>query len=70
MLYLTRKIGECVVINDDIRVTLVELKGKAAKLLFEYPQGTVVLRQEVYERICDENKKALASASFVRESLL
>lgn len=70
MLYLTRKIGECVVINDDIRVTLVELKGRAAKLLFEYPAGTVVLRQEIYARISEENKKALASASFVRESLL
>lgn len=70
MLYLTRKAGESVVINDQVRVTLVELKGRAAKLLFEYPEGTTVLRQELYERIRDENKKALESSRFVREALL
>ncbi|MBA4750390.1 MAG: carbon storage regulator [Alphaproteobacteria bacterium] len=70
MLYLTRKAGESVVINDQIRVTLVECKGKSAKLLFEYPQGTTVLRQEVYDRIHQENKKALESGRLVGEVLL
>ncbi len=37
MLYLTRKIGESVVINDNIEVTVVEVRGKSIKLGFTYP---------------------------------
>ena len=60
MLYLTRKIGESVVINEKIRVTVVENRGKSIKLGFEFPSDVSVLRQELYERICLENKRAAA----------
>ena len=60
MLYLTRKIGESVVINEKIRVTVVENRGKSIKLGFEFPSDVSVLRQELYEKICLENKKAAA----------
>jgi carbon storage regulator len=63
VLYLTRKVGETVVINDDIRVTVVEVRGRSIKLGFTFPPNVSVLREELYERIQDENRAAaMASA--------
>lgn len=70
MLYLTRRPGEAIVINESIKVTFVEQKGRNIKLLFEYPDGTTVYRQELYERILDENKKAAASSQLLEKGLL
>lgn len=58
MLYLTRKVGESVVINDNIEVTVVEVRGKAIKLGFTFPPDVRVLRREIHERIKEENKAA------------
>jgi carbon storage regulator len=63
MLYLTRKIGESVVINDNIEVTVVEVRGKSIKLGFTYPPDATVLRRELHERIQAENRNALAQAA-------
>lgn len=51
MLYLTRKIGESIVINDDIEVTVVDVRGKSIKLGMTFPSDVSVYRREVYERI-------------------
>ncbi len=51
MLYLTRKIGESIVINDDIEVTVVEIRGKSVKLGLTFPATASVYRREVFERI-------------------
>ena len=58
MLYLTRKIGESVIINDDIEVTVVDIRGKSIKLGFTFPRTASVLRREIYERIQAENRAA------------
>jgi carbon storage regulator len=58
MLYLTRKIGESVVINEDIEVTVVEVRGKSIKLGFTFPPSASVLRRELYEKIQRENQEA------------
>lgn len=58
MLYLTRKIGESVVINDTIEVTVVEVRGKSIKLGFTFPPDVSVLRREIHERIKEENRAA------------
>ncbi|MBN9565018.1 MAG: carbon storage regulator CsrA [Alphaproteobacteria bacterium] len=60
MLYLTRKVGETVVINKNIRITVVEMRGKNIKLGFEFPPEVSVLRQELYEKIKSENQQALS----------
>lgn len=60
MLYLTRKIGESVIINDNIEVTVVDVRGKSAKLGFTFPPDASVLRRELYERIQEENRAAAA----------
>jgi carbon storage regulator CsrA len=58
MLFLTRKVGESIVINDDIEVTVVEVRGKSIKLGFTFPPEAKVLRRELHDRI-----KAEAAAS-------
>lgn len=58
MLVLTRKAGEGIVIGDDIRITVVELKGGGVRIGIDAPRSTKVHRLEVYERIIQENKEA------------
>lgn len=58
MLYLTRKVGESVVINDNIEVTIVEVRGRSIKLGFEFPPDVTVLRRELFDKIQDENRAA------------
>jgi len=62
MLYLTRKIGESVVINDEIEVTVVGVRGKSVKLGFTFPDHATVLRREIHERVREENRRAARSA--------
>ncbi len=65
MLYLTRKVGRSVIINDDIEVTVVDIRGRSVKLGFTFPQGASVLRRELYEKIQQENLEAAqVSADF------
>lgn len=66
MLYLTRKLGESVIINDDIEVTVMDIRGRSVKLGFTFPQGASVLRRELYEKIQKENLEAArAGADFL-----
>jgi carbon storage regulator len=60
MLYLMRKKGESIIINGDIEVQVVEVKGKSVKLGFEFPQSSTVLRKEIHDRIIEENVAASA----------
>ncbi|CCQ91213.1 Carbon storage regulator [Nitrospina gracilis 3/211] len=63
MLVLTRKVGESIRINDDIKVTVIEIKGKTIRLGIEASPETKVYREEVFERIKEENRSA-ASPQF------
>ena len=69
MLYLTRKIGESVIINDDIEVTVVDIRGKSIKLGFTFPPEASVLRREIHERIQEENRAAAAGGEPQAETL-
>jgi carbon storage regulator len=62
MLYLTRKVGEAVVINHDIEVRVVELRGKTVKLGFVFPAHASVLREEVFVQVREANLAAAAGA--------
>ncbi len=61
MLYLTRKVGESVIINDDIEVTVIDIRGKSIKLGFTFPSTATVLRREIFERIQAEQRAAEAT---------
>ena len=69
MLYLTRKVGESVIINDDIEVTVVDIRGKSIKLGFTFPAEATVLRREIHERILEENRVAAAGGDALAKSL-
>jgi len=58
MLVLTRKLGESIRVGDDIKITIVDLDGRYAKLGIEAPRNVIIHREEVYERIQAENKAA------------
>ena len=51
MIVIPRKLGESVVIGDNIIVTVVEIRGDKIRLEIEYPPEATVHRQEVYEAI-------------------
>ncbi len=61
MLILTRKIGETLLIGDDIRVVILDVRGKQVRLGIEAPPDVVVLREEVLQRLAQEN---VLSAAF------
>ncbi|MFP4126673.1 MAG: carbon storage regulator [Alphaproteobacteria bacterium] len=60
MLYLTRKVGEAVIINHEIEVRVVELRGKTVKLGFVFPAQASVLREEVFLELEAANRAAAA----------
>jgi carbon storage regulator len=55
LLILTRKIGESLVIGDNVRVTLLEIRGKQVRLGIKAPPDVVVLREEIFQRLAQEN---------------
>jgi carbon storage regulator len=58
MLVLSRKVGEEIVINDDIRVTVVAIRGERARLGISAPRETVVDRREIHETRIDQRRAA------------
>lgn len=60
MLILTRKPGESVYIGDDIKVTLMEIKGNQVRVGVEAPSSVRIYREEIYLQILEENKSAAA----------
>lgn len=58
MLVLTRKLGEGIVIGDDVTITIVEMKGGNVRIGIEAPRDKKIHRQEVYNRIVEENREA------------
>jgi flagellar assembly factor FliW len=58
MLILTRKIGESILVGDDIRLVVLEIRGRQIRLGIEAPADIVVLREEISQRLTDENRRA------------
>ena len=58
MLIFTRRIGEEIRIGNDIRVKIVDIKGKQVRLGIEAPPEVIVHREEIYLRINENNKNS------------
>ncbi len=58
MLVLSRHRDESIIIGDDIVVTIVDIRGDKVRLGINAPQDVPVHRQEVYDAIQRENRKA------------
>ncbi len=63
MLYLSRKLGESIIINNDIELKVVEVKGRSVKLGFNFPPEASVLRKEIFDAIQAENMAAAQSGA-------
>ncbi|HBP63674.1 MAG TPA: carbon storage regulator [Desulfosporosinus sp.] len=61
MLALTRKVGERIVIGDNIVVTVVSIKGDNIRLAIEAPKEIKIYRGEIFDAIAAENKEAAVS---------
>lgn len=59
MLALSRKKDEAIIINDDIEITVIEIKGDQVKLGITAPKSVPIYRKEVYVQIKDANKEAV-----------
>ncbi|WP_457577851.1 carbon storage regulator CsrA [Desulfomarina sp.] len=58
MLVLTRKTGEGILIGDDIILKVIECKSGAVRIGIDAPRNKNIYRQEVYDRIVEENRNA------------
>lgn len=63
MLALARKINESIVINDNIEVTILEIKGDQVKLGIDAPKSVPIYRKEIYKQIQSANEEAVNSAN-------
>ena len=63
MLVLTRKVGERINIGDDIIVGVIEIDRGNIRLGIEAPRNITILRQEVYERIQEQNLQSSRGVS-------
>lgn len=63
MLVLTRKVGDVIAIGDNIKVIVMSIKGKQVRLGIEADKSTVVHREEIYQKIKQENLQAAQSST-------
>ena len=62
MLILARRIGESIMIGDQVEISVVDIKGDQVKLGIKAPSNVKVYRREVYAAIQEENRAAAAAA--------
>jgi carbon storage regulator len=68
MLVLTRKVGESVRIGDDIRVTIVRIRGDRIRFRIKTPNDVAVYREEVINSLTEAAQLALTSVNSERGS--
>ena len=63
MLILTRRVGETLVIGDDVSVTVLGVRGNQVRLGVNAPKDIAVHREEIYQRIQNEKSGEISSES-------
>jgi len=62
MLILTRRVGETLMIGDEVTVTVLGVKGNQVRIGVNAPRDVTVHREEIYERIKQEQLEEQAAA--------
>jgi carbon storage regulator len=70
VLVLTRKVGEQVLIGEDIVVTILDVKGDSIKIGFDAPRGIKIQRAEMLAAVTEANQQAAAAATEAAEERL
>lgn len=63
MLVLTRRSDEALRIGDNVKITVVEIKGNQVRLGIEAPAEVSIYREEIYMKVMEENRLAAAAAT-------
>ncbi len=61
MLILTRKLGESIIIGENVQLSVVEINKNNIKIGINAPKDVSIYREEVFEKIKEENKMAPTS---------
>lgn len=69
MLALSRKLGESIIINDDIVITVLDISRDQIKIGIEAPKHIPIHRKEVYLQIQEENQAAAANNTAALDEL-
>ncbi len=62
MLTLSRRTEEAILIGSDIRIVIKRIDGDVVKLGIEAPRNVPIYREEVFSKVSQQNKEALANA--------
>ena len=65
MLVLSRKIGQHIMIGQDITIKIVDVQGENVRIAIEAPKEIKIYRGEIYKAIVEENKQAINNVAKV-----
>lgn len=65
MLVLSRKIGQQIMIGQDITIKIVDVQGENVRIAIEAPKEIKIYRGEIYKAIVEENKQAINNVAKV-----
>lgn len=68
MLILTRRVGETLVIGDDVTLTVLGIKGHQVRIGINAPKEVSVHREEIYQRILSEREKTQLQQKEITEN--
>lgn len=69
MLILTRKIGEVLLVGDDVEITVLNVRGNQVKLGVNAPKEIAVHRQEIYEKIKAAEREEQFETFVIKEGI-
>lgn len=70
MLALSRKKDESIIINNDIEITILEVKGDQVKIGVTAPKSVPIYRKEIYVQMKESNKEAAQSTMAIIQKFL